>query len=157
MSTSLSHPENPRGALLANYYGGVLSGKHTLQTAQNGDLFIEAVCSQADPPTCVYEIISSQNGLPSVQASMRFSISPIFLDGRATELLRLPPSSSFEDHLRRRPPASGYPAYREAADLLKCVCEGIQRWQLARGRYSVVCLAPCGAPLASHREILGVS
>jgi len=88
MSTSLSHPENPRGALLANFYRGVLSGKHTLQTPQNGNLFIEAVCSQTDPPTCVHEIISSQNGLPSVQACMRFSFSPVFLNGRATELLR---------------------------------------------------------------------
>ena len=88
MSTSLSHSENPRGALLANYYRGVLSGKHTLQTPQNGNLFIEAVCSQADPPTCVHEIISSQNGLPSMQACMRFNISSTFLNGPATELLR---------------------------------------------------------------------
>lgn len=88
MSTSISHSENPRGALLANYYRGVLSGKHTLQTPQNGNLFIEAVCSQADPPTCVHEIISSQNGLPSIQACMRFNISSIFLNGPATELLR---------------------------------------------------------------------
>ena len=88
MSTSLPHSENPRVVQLANYYRGVLSGKHTLQTAQNGNLFIEAICSQADPPTCVHEIISSQKGLPSVQASMRFKISPVFLNGRATELLR---------------------------------------------------------------------
>lgn len=88
MSASLSHPESPRGALLANYYRGVLSGKHILQTSQNGNLFIEAICAQADPPTCVHEIISSHNGLPPVQACMRFSISPIFINGRATELLR---------------------------------------------------------------------
>ncbi len=43
---------------------------------------------QADPPTCVHEIISSHNGLPSVQACMRFNISPIFINGGATELLR---------------------------------------------------------------------
>ena len=88
MSISISRPKNPRVALLANYYRGVLSGNHILQTPQNSNLFIEAVCSQADPPTCVHEIISSQNGLPAVQACMRFSISPIFLNGRATELLR---------------------------------------------------------------------
>jgi len=82
------HPESPRGALLANYHRGVLSGKHILQTSQNGNLFIEAICAQADPPTCLHEIITSHNGLPSVQACMRFSISPIFINGRATELLR---------------------------------------------------------------------
>jgi hypothetical protein len=88
MSTSLSHPDDPRAALLGNYFRGVLSGKHNLQTPQNGNLSIEAICSQADPPTCIHEIISSQRGLPSVQACMRFNVSSVFFNGRAAELLR---------------------------------------------------------------------
>ena len=88
MSTPVPRTENLRSERLANYYRGVLSGKHTLQNPQNGNLFIEAICSQADPPTCVQEIISSPHGLPSIQASMRFNISTNFLNDRAMELLR---------------------------------------------------------------------
>lgn len=66
----------------------MISGKTTLKTTQNGDLFLEALSSQQDPPTCVEKILSSTHGLQAVQKSTRFSLSPTFFNGQATTFLQ---------------------------------------------------------------------
>ena len=88
MSTALPPPDDRRAAKLTNFYKAVLSGKQSVQTGQNGKLFIESICAQPDPPTSIYDIMSSQHGLASLQASMRIDLSPIFFNGHATDLLR---------------------------------------------------------------------
>ena len=89
MSASSSAAGDPgRATYLAKFLNSILKGDQTLKTAQNGNLFIEALCGQPDPPTCIESVISSPNGLSSVQACMRFSASPSFQNGPATNLLR---------------------------------------------------------------------
>lgn len=63
-------------------------GDQKLKTFQNAVLFIEALCGQPDPPTCIERVISSPHGLSSLQASMRFNASPSFHNGPATNLIR---------------------------------------------------------------------
>lgn len=89
MSASSSAAGAPgRATNLAKFLNSILKDGHTLKTAQNGILFIEALCGQPDPPTCIESVISSPNGLSSVQACMRFSASPSFQNGLATNLIR---------------------------------------------------------------------
>src|SRR5439155_10537762 len=77
-----------RASKLARYFNHVLSGKRSLSTSKDGNLFIEAVCSQPDQPTCLQKLTSSAQGLLSVQTCLRFDTSPKFLNGSATALLK---------------------------------------------------------------------
>src|SRR6266536_2104205 len=87
MSASIQHTEAHQKARLDKFFNNVLSGQQTLKSLRDGDLFIEAVCAQPDLPTCVNKLTSSPKGLQSVQACMRFNISPTYLNGPATRLL----------------------------------------------------------------------
>ncbi|KAJ6619746.1 P-loop containing nucleoside triphosphate hydrolase protein [Mycena sp. CBHHK59/15] len=64
----------------------ILHGKQKL-TAQNNTHFLEAICAQPDPAACVNNIISSKDGLASIQDSMRFDSTTKFFNGRAADLL----------------------------------------------------------------------
>ncbi|KAI9755731.1 MAG: hypothetical protein M4579_004161 [Chaenotheca gracillima] len=86
MSQPLSS-ENPRTARLSKLFKDVLSGKQVLNTPQNGNLFIEAICARPDPAASLFEIVSSEGGLKSVQACMRLSLSTSFLNGAAGDIL----------------------------------------------------------------------
>lgn len=59
-----------------------------MKTPQNGTLFIEAVCNQPDPTTCIEKIISSPAGLQSIGQCLRFSASTSFHNGSAAALLK---------------------------------------------------------------------
>lgn len=77
-----------RAANLQRFFQDVISGKTALKNARNGDLFLEALCNQQDPPACIEKILSSAHGLQAVQASTRFSMSPSFFNDRATTFLQ---------------------------------------------------------------------
>ena len=51
-------------------------------------LFVEALCDQPDPPTCIEKILSSQKGLSAVQSSLWSDASASFHNGPASDLLR---------------------------------------------------------------------
>jgi len=76
-----------RTAKLAKLFNSVVHGDRPLKTAHDGNLFIEAICDQPDPPTCIEKIISSPAGLQSVRQCLRFSASTAFHNGPAAELL----------------------------------------------------------------------
>ena len=78
---------DPRRAKLAKFFRQVIAGEHTLKAARDGDLFIEAVCSQPDPPACINKLASTPTGLLALQTSLRFRVSPSFLNGPAARLL----------------------------------------------------------------------
>ncbi|KAI9822767.1 MAG: hypothetical protein M1832_003000 [Thelocarpon impressellum] len=80
-------PDQVRAARLATYFKAVLAGRQELKSAQNGALFIEAVCDQPDPAAALYDIVSSKGGLAAVQACLRFSLAVAFFNGPATALL----------------------------------------------------------------------
>ena len=89
MSVSSSAAGDPaRATKLAKFFNSILYGDQTLKTAQNGVLFIESLCAQPDPPTCIEKVISSPHGLSSVQACMRMNAAPSFQNGPATNLIR---------------------------------------------------------------------
>lgn len=89
MSASSSAVSDPaRVTKLARFLDSILYGGQPLKTAQNGSLFIEALCGQPDPPTCIERVISSPHGLSSVQACMRFNATSAFQNGPATNLIR---------------------------------------------------------------------
>jgi hypothetical protein len=78
--------ENPRAARLKKHLDAIIHGKSPL-TKQNHQLFIEAICAQPDPATCINKIIASPNGLASIQNAMRYDLSTPFFNGNATDLL----------------------------------------------------------------------
>lgn len=89
MSASTSAISDPaRATKLAKFFNSILYGDQTLKTAQNGVLFIESLCDQPDPPSCIEKVISSSHGLSSVQACIRFNAAPAFQNGPATNLIR---------------------------------------------------------------------
>ena len=89
MSTSSSTASDPvRASKLAKFLNTILYGDQKLKTLQNGVLFIEALCDQPDPPTCIERLISSPHGLSSLQASMRFNAASSFHNGPATKLIQ---------------------------------------------------------------------
>lgn len=88
MSSSSQQVTGSRTSKLQRFFQDVISGKTILKNSQNGDLFLEALCNQGDPPTCIEKILSSTHGLQAVQASTRFSSSPAFLNGQVTVFLQ---------------------------------------------------------------------
>lgn len=88
MSASSSTASDPRATKLAKFLNSILYGDQNLKTPQNGNLFIEALCAQSDPPACIERVISSPRGLASVQACMRFNAATSFQNGPATCLIR---------------------------------------------------------------------
>lgn len=90
MSSSSSSAAVPpeRTAKLAKFFNSVMNGGQPLKTSKQAELFIEALCDQPDPPTCIEKVISSSAGLPAVQSSLRFDASVSFHNGPAADLIR---------------------------------------------------------------------
>ena len=88
MSSSSPTVPSLRTAKLAKFFNTVLHGNQLLKTAKNAELFIEALCDQPDPPTCLEKVISSPAGLSAVQNSLRIDPSVAFHNGPATALIR---------------------------------------------------------------------
>ena len=86
MSSSTQH--SSRAARLDKFFKDVIWGKQPLKNAQNGDLFLEALCNQSDPAACIETLLSSTRGLLAIQESIRFNLLPPFLNGGATSLLQ---------------------------------------------------------------------
>ena len=80
--------ESFRAAKLAKLFNSVIRGERTLKSVKDGDLFIESLCGQPDPATCIEKVISQSQGLISIQACMRLDISARFFNGQATSILQ---------------------------------------------------------------------
>lgn len=83
-----SGSNDARVTKLSAFFNKVLHDQRKLSTARDGKLFIEAVCAQADPPTCAHKLLSSPSGLSVLQASVRFDTSVSFCNEEAVSLLR---------------------------------------------------------------------
>jgi hypothetical protein len=79
--------DEARAAKLNKLFNNIIHN-NTQLTKATYSLFIEAVCAQVDPPTCVNKINGSPGGLTSVRAAMRFDLTPAFCNGLASKLLR---------------------------------------------------------------------
>ncbi|KDQ11900.1 hypothetical protein BOTBODRAFT_189574 [Botryobasidium botryosum FD-172 SS1] len=78
---------NTRLARLSKHFDTIIQGRLAL-TPKNSPLFLEAICAQEDPASCVNKLIASKAGLTSLQAAMRFDLSVAFFNGPATALLQ---------------------------------------------------------------------
>jgi hypothetical protein len=88
MASSGTNNVDIRAARLNKFFHDAINGKRTLNSSKDGKLFIEAVCSQVDPPSCAHKIISSPVGLVVVQSSVRLDISASFMNEHSTRLLQ---------------------------------------------------------------------
>lgn len=77
-----------RTAKLGKFFNAVLRGEQTLKTVHDGNRFIESICAQSDPSTCVEKLISRPQGILAFQMCVRFNSSPAFHNGLATALLQ---------------------------------------------------------------------
>ena len=71
---------NTRSSRLRNLFAKVLSGKQGI-TDVNTSLFLEAICDQSDPATCIQRLISSGHGFLALQSALRINTSSTFLNG----------------------------------------------------------------------------
>ncbi len=88
MSSSSPAVPSARTTKLAKFFNSTLHGDQPLKTARQAELFIEALCDQPDPPTCINRVVSSSAGLSAVQSSLRFDSSASFFNGPAAALIR---------------------------------------------------------------------
>lgn len=65
-----------------------LSGQQTLKSPQSIRLFLEAICCQDDPALCIERLISSQQGLSTIQYCFQVDPSISFLNGLASQFLQ---------------------------------------------------------------------
>ena len=65
----------------------MLSGKPVV-TVSNARLFIEAICDQPDPGTCIQRLVGGAHGFPALQSAVRIDTSSTFLNGPLAALLR---------------------------------------------------------------------
>lgn len=89
MSALHKSPTNDpvRKARLNTLFSSVNHGERSLKTTQDGNRYVEALCSQPDPAACVQAVVSTPAGLQALQNSLRFDISDAFLNGAASDLL----------------------------------------------------------------------
>ncbi|KAM6493099.1 P-loop containing nucleoside triphosphate hydrolase protein [Amanita muscaria] len=57
-------------------------------SANQKDLFIDAICAQDDRVSCISRLVASKNGIPSIRAALRYDCSDKFVNNRATDLLK---------------------------------------------------------------------
>lgn len=88
MSSSSSAVPSERITRLTKFFNSIVNGGQSLKTLKQAELFIEALCNQPDPPTCIEKVTSSSAGLSAVQSSLRFDASVSFHNGPATDLIR---------------------------------------------------------------------
>jgi hypothetical protein len=76
-----------RAARLSKHLNTTLSGQMPV-SKRNYLQFLEAICVQPDAATCLGKIMSSSHGVAAVQEAMRVDLTPTFLNGPGTGLLR---------------------------------------------------------------------
>jgi hypothetical protein len=76
-----------RSSKLRSIFAKVLSGNQNITTT-NAKLFIEAICDQPEPATCIQRLIGSAHAFLALQSALRTNISSSFLNDPVTALLR---------------------------------------------------------------------
>lgn len=73
---------------LYGLFKGTLAGTRKVHSVSDAKLFLEAVCSQSSPTTCLEDIFSSVAGRDVLRDALRADLSPAFLHSDATTFLR---------------------------------------------------------------------
>ena len=80
MSDRAAQAPTSRSVKLRALFAKAISGKQQLTDTTVG-LFLEAICDQPDPATCVQRLLSSEHGLRSLRTALQIKTSPTFLNG----------------------------------------------------------------------------
>lgn len=76
-----------RSGKLRNFFARVLAGKQDIMTVSNAKLFLEAICDQPDPVTCIQRLVGNVYRSP-LQSAVRTDTSASFLDGLLAAILQ---------------------------------------------------------------------
>ncbi|KAL8744071.1 MAG: hypothetical protein Q9184_008041, partial [Pyrenodesmia sp. 2 TL-2023] len=89
MSTSggSSVEDSVRITRLNTFFHSVNKGERSLKTTQDGNRYIEALCQQSDPSSCIDHLVHSLAGMSALQRSLQFDLSESFFNGPASDLL----------------------------------------------------------------------
>ncbi|KAK0437029.1 P-loop containing nucleoside triphosphate hydrolase protein [Armillaria borealis] len=83
----MSNDLDARTARLRRIFDNVLQGKQSLENQTSSQLFLQALCLQADPPACIDKILASKVGLSSLRTAFQSNTTTAFLNGLATDAL----------------------------------------------------------------------
>lgn len=75
-----------RSSKLRTLFAKILTGKVSLATG-NAKQFLEAICDQQSPSTCIQRLVASKDGYSALQASLSSASSPSFLNGPIANFL----------------------------------------------------------------------
>ena len=87
-------------------FGQIISGRASVSNLDQAKLFLEAICAQSDPSTCVSRLVSSSNGISALQQALRLDFTKDFLNKSVCALLQYLQAPQLEvvcsgDFLRR--------------------------------------------------------
>src|SRR5271170_2929249 len=71
---------------LANLFTKTISGERNLANLKTST-FIESICDQKDAVVCLQKLLTSPNGIQSVQSSLRMDVSTKFFNSTAAAFL----------------------------------------------------------------------
>ncbi|KAH9863899.1 hypothetical protein J1614_009831 [Plenodomus biglobosus] len=77
-----------RAAGLTKLFNAVIHGHRDLESAANGNRFLEALCAQEDISKCVECLIAAPAGISAVAKAYRFTRDSTFLNGPATSVIQ---------------------------------------------------------------------
>ncbi|KAK3073401.1 hypothetical protein LTR53_005067 [Teratosphaeriaceae sp. CCFEE 6253] len=72
--------ETLRTARLSKLFDSYTRGSRAAKTPNDGRLLLEAICNRADATECIERLVGSKNALDAVRLSLRFDISPRFIN-----------------------------------------------------------------------------
>ncbi|KAI0067131.1 P-loop containing nucleoside triphosphate hydrolase protein [Artomyces pyxidatus] len=85
-----------RQTRLTRLLDSVVRGRQALNR-QNSSLFLEAICVQSDPVSCVDKLVVSQTGLQSLQTALFMDLSAAFMNGIAAQLFHFLQAPELKD------------------------------------------------------------
>jgi hypothetical protein len=83
-----SSQDQSRRSRLNHLFRDVLSGKRLIRTAQDAQLFLEAVRAQEPPSKCAEMLVSSNHGLEAIRNAIRLDVSRQFILSHTLPWLR---------------------------------------------------------------------
>ena len=88
MSLSSTDETSSRSGKLARYFHQICSGKQAIRSLANANMFLEALCDQPDQSSCIEKLCAGTSGIQAFHASFRVDVSPTFINGRASDVLK---------------------------------------------------------------------
>ena len=88
MSAPTSQKDQLTQSRLTKFYDAVINGNKHVKDKRNANQFLQAMCSQPDPPSCLVKLKASPEGLTTLQNCMRMDLSLGFLNGQGAAVIQ---------------------------------------------------------------------